>query len=142
MLIARKAKDKREYRDIVNILKLYNLDWNMGNASLSFILEENEIIIGGCNFYFFQDKAIINFLVIDKNKTEENLGDGLLRAALNYCLIKGIKNAYYLSSNDYFIKKGFVENKELIKEFSDITDFVLDSVLECNIEEFLRKKHC
>ena len=142
MLIARKAKDAKDNNEMLNNLKQNYIDCNIENSSLSYIIEEDNNIIGGCNFYFIKDNAVINFLVIDKNKTGEKIGDGLLRAVLNYCLINGIKNAYFLGNNQYFIKKGFREEREFNKDVFEKTDKKSDTVLVCNIEKFLSKKCC
>jgi len=136
MILARKANLVLENKSIINLLRENNLENEIKDDSISYILEDNENIIGCSNFRFVSDYAMINFLVIDRSRRGENLGDGLLRAVLNYCLRSGIKKAVYVGNSKYFLKKGFTKSEDYDEKLSLITTRDKTDILICDIDAF------
>ncbi len=136
MIIVRKTDNVEENRIISQMLICNKLNYEISNSSINYIIEDNNIIVGACNFDIKSDHAIINFLIIDKNRRREKLGDGLLRSVLNYCLLSGITKALFIGDNQFFLSNGFsYTNKEwLLYVLKDS-----DTILECDIEKFFNK---
>lgn len=139
MIVARKANLTLENKSIINLLRENGLDNEIRDDSISYVLEDNGNIIGFSNFRFVGDYAIINLLVIDRRRRGENLGDGLLRAVLNYCLRNGIEEAIYIGHNQYFLKKGFNEIGDFDEKLSLITEGKSSNILICDIDNFFNK---
>ena len=139
MIVARKTKNSEENRIIIEMLKEYKTVNNTSDDSIYYILEDNGKIVGGCNININSNYAIINFLIIDDNRRGENLGDGLLRAVLNYCLRNGIKQIFYIGDSQYLIKKGFYKVRKTDEYLVSATAMDTDIILACNIEVFFKK---
>ena len=108
MIIGRKIKTCDEKERLEDILSYYSImDCNDEN-SVIYVLEEDDTIIGGCRISLYNDIGVLKYLVIDNNKTGEDLGDGLLRSTLNYCYLNGIEKLYYPKINSYLLKKGLL----------------------------------
>ncbi|WIV10963.1 GNAT family N-acetyltransferase [Proteiniborus sp. MB09-C3] len=142
MIVVRKTENSEENAAIAEMSRGYKIDNNMSDNSVSYVLEDNGKIVGGCNISINNDYAILNFLMINENKRGDNLGDGLLRAVLNYCLINGIKKAFFIGDNQYFIKKGFSKAKKIDEKLALTAALDTDIILACNIEEFFKKGCC
>lgn len=142
MIVIRKARNDEENKKILEMLNEYGVTNSISNGSISFVLEDNDEIKGGCSFYIINRKVILNFLIIDKNRRGENLGDGLLRAVLNYCSRNGVEKVYFTEDNGYLVKKGFSKVREINKDLASIMEENTNSILICDIEEFFRKGCC
>lgn len=136
MIIVRKTDNAEENRSISEMLIKNKMTNDISDSSINYVIEDNGKIVGGCNFDIISGHSIINFLIIDKERRGEKLGDGLLRSVLNYCLINGITKAFFIGENQYFLNKGFsYASKESIPD--NLMDTVI--ILECDIEDFFKK---
>ncbi len=142
MITIRRTRNDNESSKVLQMLKECNSDNSIDNGSIYYVVEDNSEIVGGCNFNIIDEYAIINFLVINENRRGENLGDGLLRSVLNYSSIQGVKSAFFMGDNHYFIKKGFLKVKEADEDLFSKTEINTNSILRCDIEEFFKKGCC
>jgi len=139
MIIGRKIKMSGEKERLEEILSYYKIkDYNDEN-SIIYVLEEDDTIIGGCRISVNNNIGVLKYLVIDHNKTGENFGDGLLRAALNYCYLNGIKKVYHSKTNSYLLKKGFIHNSKGDNSSGLCRDIQSNSDLVCIVDEFFSK---
>lgn len=138
MIVVRMTKNDDENKKILEMFKGCGFI-NNNTSSLSYVLEENNQIVGGCNFNIINSNAILNFLVIDKNRRKENLGDGLLRAVLNYFSRSKIEKVYFIGESDYFIKNGFSKVKQIDEDLASKIEVNSDTILECDVEIFFDK---
>lgn len=142
MIVIRKVRNDEENKKILEMLNEYRIINNMNIGSITYVLEDNGEIIGGCNFYIINRQVILNFLIIDRNRRGENLGDGLLRAVLNYCSKNEVEKAYFIQESDYLVKKGFSKVREINEDLASIIEKNMNSILICDVEEFFRKGCC
>ncbi len=142
MITIRRTRNDNENSKVLQMLKESNSDNSIDNGSIYYVVEDNSEIVGGCKFNVIDEYAIINFLVINENRRGENLGDGLLRAVLNYCSSQGVKNVFFMGDNHYFIKKGFLKVKEADEDLFSKIEIYTNSILRCDIEEFFKKGCC
>ncbi|MGF7057046.1 GNAT family N-acetyltransferase [Brassicibacter mesophilus] len=139
MIIGRKIKISGEKERLEDILSYYNIkDYNDKN-SIIYVLEEDDTIIGGCRISLYNDIGVLEYLVIEHNKTGENFGDGLLRAALNYCYLNGIKKVYHDKTDSYLLRKGFVRNLKQVSASELNSDIQNSCHLVCIVDEFFSK---
>lgn len=126
MIIARKMCYNQEKDKIMDILNKNGINARFSFKDDIYILKENESIIGVSKVVFNSiSSAILDYLVIDKSKRGEDLGDGLLRAVLNYCMSKGITIVYFSQFNNYLVNKGFEQ--------------VDNGILKCDLNKFFSK---
>lgn len=120
MLVLRKYQ-LNEVEEIKEILK------NEGIRDLIFegiiyVVIDNDSLVGVGKAIETNNKWMLKYLVIRKERRNQGFGDALLRAILNKLRNQGISVIFCRLNNPYLIKKGFIVNDE--KE------------LELNIENF------
>lgn len=143
MIVIRKTKNKEENIKIEQMINDYSFSNNINSSSIFFVLEDKGEIKGGCNFQIANRYVIINFLVIDKDRRGENLGDGLLRSVLNYCSKNDVEKAYFIGDSNYLLKKGFSRVEGDINEATvPIIRENIKNILECDVEDFFSKGCC
>jgi N-acetylglutamate synthase-like GNAT family acetyltransferase len=78
------------------------------------VMVEEDEIIGASVMYLNEGQAVLEALVISKTRRGEYLGDGLLRASLNYILKKGVNHCTYdkAEKREFFLRMGFAPSKE------------------------------
>ncbi|RKD34536.1 GNAT family N-acetyltransferase [Thermohalobacter berrensis] len=126
MITIRRLNSSTDRKKLKKILSKNNFDDKKEENEVIYLIEENNEVLGVSKLTIWDNIGILKYLIIDKNIRGNNLGDGLLRATLNYCYLNGINKVYYLESDNYLLKKGF--------EKIDIID------AEDNIKRLINKK--
>ncbi|AFS78439.1 GCN5-like N-acetyltransferase [Gottschalkia acidurici 9a] len=135
MIIARKINSEKEEEVLKNILRQYNINDEHKDNDVTYILLLDDKIVGVCKLTCYHDIGILKYIVIDKKETGQDLGDALLRSALNYCFRNNISRVYYKTIDDYLIKKGFEKNKNYLKNVEHEEEYLL----EVNLERFFNR---
>lgn len=129
MIISRRVNSEEELKASNLILKSYDiLEKEDTDNSIKYVIIEDNKVKGVCKVVYDGSEGILNYVVIDKNETGQNLGEALIRATFNSCLSNGVKKIYFETKNDYLLKKGFKEKNNIYnkKSFS----------LEIDLEKF------
>ncbi|EOD01089.1 GNAT family N-acetyltransferase [Caldisalinibacter kiritimatiensis] len=142
MIISRKVKDENELFEIKKILEEKGINDKFDNNQIVYILIENSKIIGVSKVTRHNNIGILNYVFVTKSKRGENLGDGLMRALFNHCLLNGIFNIYYSGVNDYLLKKGF-KKMDKVNLNEDIKQILSKSqILSLNLNDFFSSGCC
>ena len=100
---------------------------------------ENEKIVGTLIFQKKEDIGIIKYIIVREDKRNQYIGEGLLKAMLNYSDHQGIKKAmvYPNEQERFFRKNGFSDsaNKNVQKTLLEVTlpDYFLTSCKSCEV---------
>ncbi|KNF07437.1 GCN5-like N-acetyltransferase [Gottschalkia purinilytica] len=136
MITIKKLSTEEEKENLNLMLKHYDMKEDINKNDIIHIMLDNGEIIGATKISSYNSIEELIYIIIREDKRGEDLGDGLLRGAFNYCLNKGIKNIYYFNESKYLLKKGFVEAKKTLDMKNHIPK---DSFLVCNIENLFSK---
>lgn len=128
MLVFKEIKD-------YNVVKEF-----LANESINYFFEfNNSLIYGGfedenlfglCIIHIKENKGEIKYLAVKDNFRGSNLGDGLLRSALNKLDKMGINFVFYPNVDTYLLKIGFQESHEGYL-FIELPDFFNNPCSNC-----------
>ncbi len=142
MLVARRLKHKDINNKVNELLGFHKVKLDSDENNITYILEDNDRIIGICQAEKYMYEGVLKYLLINTMDRGNNLGDGLLKATLNYLFVNGIEKVYFEKCNNYLIKKGFkvTNNSKEIKEAKHIK--VNDKFLVCQLNNFFKQCSC
>ncbi|WDV47894.1 GNAT family N-acetyltransferase [Clostridiaceae bacterium M8S5] len=128
MIISKLAKNNSEFKQIDEFYKA-ELNQNMDSSKkdIVYIIKENSRLLGTCIINIQDELAILEKIYIIKEYRGNRIGDGLLRASLNYALSKGLIKIYCDNKSEFLIKEGF---------------FNCDEDNLCDINSFFTKTKC
>lgn len=126
MLIARPIKTDEEIEQSNEILKQYKIEDNANSENIKYILIIDGEIVGVSRVDIHGNNGVLKYVAIDKKEVKDDLGDALLRSIFNYCLNHNVDKVYYKESNEYLLKKSFVENKTAIDIDGEEKEFPLE----------------
>lgn len=110
MITIRKAvtDDKRKIDEIIKDANFnrFNVDY----PEHTMVVELENTIVGCATLYIVDDIAHIGFVYIVPYYQNQGLGDGLVRALINYADRRSVKKIYIFNENeiDYFKRFGFI----------------------------------
>lgn len=130
MFLARKVKSENEEKIADEILKQYNIEDVVNYNSAKYVLVVDDELVGVSKVDFHENIGVLKYLTIDKKAVGDGLGDALIRAILNYCIMNGIDKVYYPTTDSYLIKIGFKEKKNCLKINGENREFLLELELE------------
>ena len=121
-----------KYRIAFESMELYN--WMV-------VVERGELI-GAASLLHIENAGLIECIFINKNRRNENLGEGLVKSLLNYADTKGI--SWVISStkelNFFYNKIGFrkasVESALAYKEIFAKKDIDLNNIMEVKLPDY------
>lgn len=126
----------------VQLLKVDNIE----NAM---IIEVDDLIAGYGILDIYGDKALLRFVYIFPEHRGDGLGDGLVRALINYADRRGVKKIYFCGSEDidYFTRFGFKsaccdKSDCHIKDNIDFKTAGNCRTMELDVEEFFNTPQC
>ena len=130
MFLARKVKSENEEKIADEILKQYDIEDVVNYNSAKYVLVVDDSLVGVSKVDFHENIGVLKYLAIDKSAIGNGLGDALIRAILNYCIMNGIDKVYYPMVDSYLTKLGFVEKKNCLKIDGERREFALEIELE------------
>jgi len=139
MIVVRRTKNLDEIKIIEELLKKNDIVRRINEDNIFFVMEDNDTIVGGSGIMLNNGYAVIDFLLIEEDRRREKLGDGLLRAVLNFCFRSGVNKALFFGDNQYLIKKGFYKADKNVNDLTFAANMSTDSILTCDIENFFNK---
>ena len=114
-------------------------DNSLNENEIIYILEENDKIIGACKIETHNSYGILRYIVVSKNFRGQKFGDGLLRAAFNYCLRNGIQEIYFDKHDTFLTSIGFTLASAYSISKRKEDEISSDEILQCNLEEFFSR---
>ncbi|NLZ54975.1 MAG: GNAT family N-acetyltransferase [Thermoanaerobacteraceae bacterium] len=150
MIIIRKAvtDDKHKIQEIIKNTDFNQFDFNK-HPEHTMVVELEHTIIGCATLDICGNLAHIGFVYIIPSYQNQGLGDGLVRALINYADRRNVKKIYifYDKKVDYFKRFGFkyiTSNKcdNKIYETSDINISKHSFIMELDVNEFFNNCQC
>ncbi|GAQ26153.1 MULTISPECIES: GNAT family N-acetyltransferase [Tepidanaerobacter] len=113
------------------------------------IIEVDDLIAGYGILDIYGDKALLRFVYIFPEHRGDGLGDGLVRALINYADRRGVKKIYLCGSEDtdYFTRFGFkhvccTKSDCPINNNIDFKTAANCCTMELDVEEFFNTPQC
>ncbi|QEK12191.1 GNAT family N-acetyltransferase [Crassaminicella thermophila] len=105
------------------------------------IAYDNKIPVAVAGFKQKKNVAIIEFVIVTKNRRREYLGDGIVKALLNVADKKGIEKVYVNTdkSNLFFKKIGFKEVKNYCEYIDDLNMLESNMILQVTLPDYFFK---
>lgn len=119
--------NEHKYENCKSFLNAYCPNNIYNGKNIILIAEEDNQKLGYIIMKKGDELSQIEELFVLEEFRNMNIGDGLLRTALNFLRLKGIHRVIYKENNSYLINKGFIEKKNFI---------------ECDVEGFFSNKIC
>ncbi|HHX24039.1 MAG: GNAT family N-acetyltransferase [Tepidanaerobacteraceae bacterium] len=146
MILIRKAV-LDEKSNIELILEKVNLDKKIQSDYMqnTMVVDFDDRIVGCGGLDIHGDLAHIKFVAILPEYQNQRLGDGLVRALVNYADRRNIKKIYIADDKplDYFKRFGFKEiNQKSSQNGSDIKSNSLEYFMELDVDQFFNNHHC
>ncbi len=150
MITIRKAiaNDKSKIQEMINNESINQLNF----AELpehTMVVELDNTLVGWGYLDICDNLAFIRFVYIDPDHRNQSLGDGLIRALINYADRRNVKTIYVSSDDekiDYFKRFGFKYitcdqgDKKIYETFNlSIKDLF---IMELDVDEFFNSCHC
>ena len=122
MIVSKLAQDKNIF-DKVDELFFKELDIKIHSNKLDivYVIMENNNLLGACLISLDSKIAYLDSIFIKKEFRKMRIGDGLLRASLNYVIRKGINKIYCSEKSDFLNREGFFNTNE--ENICDIDEF-------------------
>ena len=130
MFLARRVKSIEEEQIADKILKQYDIEDVQNFESTKYVLIVDEKLVGVSKVDFHGNIGVLKYLVIDKNEVGDDLGDALIRAIFNYCIVNNIDKIYYPTVNSYLSKVGFIEKENYLDIDGENKKFAVELELE------------
>jgi len=149
LITIRKAtfEDKYKIQEVIN-----NTDFAQfcpANLTEHTLVVELENTIVGCgNLDIIEDLALIKFVYIIPKYRNQGLGDGLVRALINYADRRNVKKIYIIcdDKSEYFKRFGFkyvAATKCNRKVYESHSRNIKDQfIMELDVDEFFNSCHC
>lgn len=147
MITIRKATsdDKSRMHEILNSADFDEYCFeNLTEHTMVVELENN--IVGWGALDIVDNLALMKFVYILPDYRNQGLGDGLVRALINYADRRGVKNVYILSQYEYFKRFGFKQvagsecDKKVLEKYSiNVKD---QFIMKLNVDDFFNGCHC
>ncbi|MTI67803.1 MAG: GNAT family N-acetyltransferase [Firmicutes bacterium] len=142
MIIARELNKEKDKHKLETFVKIFNSKLTIEDIlsnDLIYIMQSGEKIVGITAAMIYDDKSLLNLIIINKEERNSKLGDGLLRSILNKLEKEGIKKVYSKVISEFLIKEGFKKVKPNTKLINDLSIKENTDILECNLETFFSK---
>lgn len=130
MFLARRVKSIEEEQIADKILKQYDIEDVQNFDSTKYVLIVDDKLVGVSKVDFHGSIGVLKYLVIDKNEVGDDLGDALIRAIFNYCIMNNIEKIYYPNINSYLSKVGFIEKENSLDIDGENRIFAIELELE------------
>ncbi|MTI70227.1 MAG: GNAT family N-acetyltransferase [Firmicutes bacterium] len=142
MIIAKELNKEKDIQKLETFVKnsksKLTIDDILSN-DLIYIMLIGEKIIGVTGAMMYDDKSLLNLIIIIKEERNGKLGDALLRSILNKLEKEGIKKVYSKVISKFLIKEGFKKIKPTTKLLNELSIKENTDILECNLETFFSK---
>lgn len=119
------------------------------NRNIYMVVELDGCIVGTGIMELYEDKALLKYVYILPNYRGHGLGDGLLRAMINFADRRGTEKIYLLNRErtDYFKSLGFkdivdFEAVDILKQFDILQENPQGIIMELIIEDFFNNRSC
>lgn len=148
MIIIRKAadEDKQKLQEIIKNANFNRFDVHHYSEH-TMVVELENTIVGCASLDISDDLAVIRFVYILTDYQNQGLGDGLVRALINYADRRSVKKIYIFCDNkvDYFKRFGFnyiTSNKFDKYETNNMNINKYPFIMELDVNEFFSKCQC
>lgn len=119
------------------------------NRNIYMVVEFEGCIVGTGTMELYEDKALLKHVYILPNYRGHGLGDGLLRAMINFADRRGTEKIYLLNRErtESFKNLGFkdivdFEAVDILKQFDILQENPQGIIMELIIEDFFNNRSC
>lgn len=152
MILIRKAlpDEREEIKSILLECDIKASDSDIANgAKDAMIVELDDLIVGYGSLDIYSDIAILKLVCVLPKYQNQGLGDGLVRALINYADRRNVKKMYIVHKEkvEYFKRFGF--KYVTLEEFDNRTHKIhdhgknkIDFIMELDVDDFFNKQQC